>query len=166
MYHCTTLPLISRIQNAHTRRSQLSHRVHNIVVSPDLPKHVLFVGTRGEVTISNTQLDAESQQTYTPTAYPENARTLKSFVFSRRTASFAPTKTAPKQGVLIIIVSHSGAAGSLQVLAVDESSTIVPLGELPLPVQKSVSTECIVDIFVVLTVHRILWTCHAVRMGV
>ena len=25
--------------------------------------------------------------------------------------------------------------------------------------------ECIVDVFVILTVHRILWTCHSVRMG-
>ena len=90
------------------------------------------------------------QHSYVPASYPENARTLKSFVFSRRTASFVPTKTAPKQGALLVTVSHAGTSGALDVLSIDETGTAVSLGNLPLPAQKTVrhrwlSGKCILS---------------------
>ena len=73
-----------------------------------------------------------------PSELHEESSILHSFVFSRRTASFTPTKIAPKQGLLVVIISHKGDKGRIDVLAVDENASITPLATITLPTQKTV----------------------------
>ena len=116
---------------------KLPHHVSNILVCQDLPNHVLFVGARGE--LSTVDADMNLKHSYTITELPEYWRVLRSFVFSRKSASFTPTKVAPKQGALVVSFLSLGRELQFQVLAVDEDATVVPLGMVALPTQRSVS---------------------------
>ena len=107
-----------------------------ILIPAEPPQLVLFTGQRGELTVTDSELDVK--QTFTPSELPQNARILKTFVFARKVATFTPSRTAPKQGAIVVSVFHVGSAGQLQVLAADENAAVTELGSVPIPAQKSV----------------------------
>ena len=124
-----------------------------ISVSPELPRHALFVGSRGELTITDGELDVKFS--YTPSELPAEASTLRSFVFPRRTSTFGPSTSTPEQGLLVVIISYQGANGRIDVLDIDVKATVTPLGARTLPTQKSVCLPIFLVIKSLLTAIRI-----------
>ncbi len=112
-----------------------------IFVSDEFPEHVLLVGEKGEMTVAD--MDLNVQHSHQPSQ--ENGFTLKSFAFSRASSHFVPQRAAPKQGaVLVSIIRTADGALRVQILAVGDDQGIVTLGDLPIPIVKSVRMHTII----------------------
>lgn len=85
-----------------------------------------------------TDNNLEVISSYTPSDLFEESSALQSFVFPRQRTTFSPTKSAPKQGLSSVIISHKGVNGRVDVLAVDDKASLTSLGSFTLPPQKTV----------------------------
>ncbi|KAI0347456.1 hypothetical protein BDW22DRAFT_1351894 [Trametopsis cervina] len=112
--------------------SVLPHRVSRISLAEELPENVLFLGEHGDLTVTDNEVNV--LYTYSPS--DANIRPIRSFVFGRRTCSFVPSRSAFKQGAVVVTVANVDESVRLVILAAEASKTTV-LAECPVPVEKA-----------------------------
>ena len=130
--HAHTEVFLRRVMNG---SAQLSDRVVDILLPNELPDLVVFIGDRGELIVTDANMNV--QHKYTPTQ--PKAQPITSFHFGRRACSFVPSRSQFKQGAVIVTLIRTGEGVSILVAGAN-SGGIVSLGECALPLEKAVST--------------------------
>ena len=84
-------------------------------------------------------MDAELNIQNTRGSSEKSRVLLKSFVFSRKSCSFLPSRSVPPRGAIVILIAASGEMTWLQTLAIGQEEGFIELGECQIPVKSEVS---------------------------
>ena len=107
-----------------------------------------------------TVTDADLTVKNTLAARSDRQSLLKSFIFSRQSCSFIPSRIAPTHGSVVLLVFAVEDDIHVDVVALGEDDAIVRLGECQLPLDKSSMPDTISNISCSDTGHlSVLGTC-------
>ncbi|KAI0939855.1 hypothetical protein AcV5_001129 [Taiwanofungus camphoratus] len=107
-----------------------SHRIAHIYVPEELPDHVLLTGVNGDLSVADMQLNVQGSSS--PVEADRETSLLKHILFPRRMCSFAPSRTAPSQGVISVSFLQNNSKLRISVIAVDQEGGTHPLGSYPI----------------------------------
>lgn len=113
---------------------QFSHRISLLHRPECLPDYVILIGDRGQVTVTDSGLEVKT--TFTPES--EDQTTVSSFVFSRETCTFAPSRATSRQSAIIVSINKKGDSLDVKALSVDKEGRIKHLGTVAIPSLKPV----------------------------
>lgn len=104
----------------------MPHFITELHTSEELPSRLLVLSPKADLTI----LDAEMQVKSTRRS-PQDCTVLQTFVFPRQSCGFAPARSSPPRGALVVILIASGISAYAHVIVVDDSDNISEAGNCP-----------------------------------
>jgi hypothetical protein len=127
---------LSRVILTHSDISKVPHRIARITSVDELDLVLLF-SSEGTLTITSHDLNVLST-----TPGPSNRKLKESFAFSRKDTKFAPSRTAPLEGAIVVFVEEDNKSTWLRACGVAPDATVVPLGDISLPIHPKVREIC------------------------
>ncbi|KZT66048.1 hypothetical protein DAEQUDRAFT_813894 [Daedalea quercina L-15889] len=106
-----------------------SQKITHIYAPEGLPDHLLLVGSGGQITVIDAELNIQASSS---ASQPDDTVPLRHFIFPRRTCAFLPTQTLPS-GVVSVSVLQQNSNALVSISAVDTQGHAHSLGSCTIP---------------------------------
>ncbi|KAL4247039.1 Nucleolar protein 11 [Abortiporus biennis] len=113
------------------RTHTIKHPVSSLYVPDEFPDRLVCTGPHCEVSVFDQDFDEYESLP------AEDGDLVKSFIFSRRSCSFVPTRIASSQGSILVLIFKKNSALFIRVIAVHAEGSLQSVGDclIPLDIQ-------------------------------
>lgn len=104
----------------------MPHLISGLHTSEESPSRILVLSPQADLTILDADMCVKSTR-----MSPQGCSVLQTFVFPRQSCGFAPTRSAPPRGAVVVLLTASGESTRVQIISVDDADNISESGGCP-----------------------------------